>query len=151
MTASHDPAGTSGTAGTSVPLLTARPWLAWLVCLVLGVVVGLVGTVAHRSLPPWGLVAAMLTLLAVAVVARATAGTGSVLATGAGWLLAVQVMAQVGPGGDALVLADAIGYTWAYGGVVALLAALFLPRSWFTERPLRGRRRTSPVERTDAT
>lgn len=148
MTASTDPAGAPGTPGPSggvgapgtVPLLTPPPWLAWGVCLALGLVVGLVGTVAHRSAPPWGLVAAMITLFAVAVVARATAGTGALLAAGAGWLLAVQVLAQTGPGGDALVLADALGYTWAYGGVAAPLAALLLPRSWFTETPLRSRR-----------
>jgi len=126
-------------AAQTVPPFTAWPWGAWAVCFVLGLIVGLVGTIAHRSVPPWGAVAALLTLLAVSVVARATAGVGSLLAAAAGWLLAVQVLSAGGPGGDVLVPAAPVGYAWVYGGLVIVLAALLAPRTWFAETPWRGR------------
>lgn len=115
------------------------PWLAWGVCLALGVVVGIAGTIAHRSAPPWGVVASLVTLVAVCTVARATAGTGTVLATGIGWMVTVQLLTTTGPGGDVLVPAAVIGYVWAYGGLVAVLLPLLAPRSWFAEVPFGSR------------
>ena len=126
----------------TVPLLAPRPWLAWGVCLLLGAAVGIVGTVAHRSAPPWGLVAAFVALVAVGVVARATAGLGAVLAAGVGWMALVQVLSVAGPGGDVLVPATALGYVWVYGGVVGVLLAILAPRAWFADLPV-GRARAA--------
>lgn len=129
----------STAATPAVASFTSWPWVAWAVCFVLGVMVGLVGTIAHRSVQPWGLVAALVTLVAVCTVARATAGVGSHLAAGTGWLIAVQVLSSGGPGGDVLVPAELVGYVWVYGGLVAVLAPLLAPRSWFAEVPWRVR------------
>ena len=126
-------------AASAVPLFAPGARTAWAVCFVLGAIVGLVGTIAHRSVPPWGVVAALVTLLAVCTVARAVAGAGSLLAAGAGWMIAVQLLSAGGPGGDVLVPAATIGYVWVYGGLVAVLAPLLAPRTWFAEVPWRDR------------
>ncbi len=108
----------------------------------LGAGAGVLGTVSHRTTwydLPGGVVVAMALTLAVAVVCRAWSGLGALLACGAGWLVAVQVLSVVGPGGDVLVPAQAVGLWWTYGGLVVLVVAAFLPRSWFSDRPA-GRR-----------
>lgn len=129
----------SDAASPGVLSYTSWPWLAWGACLVLGIVVGVAGTVAHRSAPPWGLVAALVTLAAVCTVARATAGAGTVLTAGIGWMVTVQILTTTGPGGDVLVPAAPIGYLWVYGGLVAVLLPLLAPRAWFAEVPVRSR------------
>lgn len=107
--------------------------LTWLGVLLLGVLIGLVGTFAHRSELPWGLVLAFAAVLSAAVFARSLVGTGGVLALGVGWLVVVQVLALVGPGGDVVVPAHLAGYLWAYGGAVFVVAAAFAPRRWFDD------------------
>lgn len=106
----------------------------------LGVVAGVLGTVTHRTTwydLPVGLAVGMALTVSVAVVCRAWSGFGALLACGAGWLVAVQVLAVTGPGGDVLVPAQPVGLWWTYGGLVVLVVAAFLPRSWFTDRPAR--------------
>ncbi|WP_199734819.1 DUF6113 family protein [Cellulomonas sp. PhB143] len=115
----------------------ARTVLRVVLCLLLGVLVGVIGTVTHRTQVlghlPLGLVLAGALTLAAAVVARAWARGAGVLALGVGWLLAVQLMALEGPGGDVLIVADPTGYVWSYGGVVLVLVAALLPRRWFSD------------------
>ncbi|WP_277208986.1 DUF6113 family protein [Isoptericola croceus] len=104
--------------------------------LLLGAAVGVIGTVAHRAQwagLPTGLVLALMLTLSAAVLCRAWSGTLTLLTCGAGWLVAVQVLAATGPGGDVLVPAQDVGYVWTYGGLVLVAAAAFLPRSWFTD------------------
>lgn len=101
--------------------------------LALGVVIGLIGTFMHRSVAPWGLVLALLTLLSGGFLARAwTAGAG-VLTLGLGWLASVQVLSLSGPGGDVVVPAHLLGYFWVYGGLVFIVAAVLAPKSWFRD------------------
>ncbi|MGF0116096.1 DUF6113 family protein [Promicromonospora sp. Marseille-Q5078] len=105
--------------------------------LVLGAVVGVLGTVAHRTQwhdLPVGIVLALAITLSTAVLCRAWAGLGPLLAAGAGWIVAVQVLSVAGPGGDVLVPAQAVGLVWTYGGLAMFLVAAFLPRSWFSDR-----------------
>ncbi len=105
-------------------------------CALIGIVVGLVGTVAHRYRMgdvPAGLVAALLTVAFAGVLARAWAGWSGLLALGAAWVLIVQVLAVPGPGGDTLIAAEPIGYVWVYGGLAAVLAPLLAPRRWFAD------------------
>ncbi|ANC30915.1 DUF6113 family protein [Isoptericola dokdonensis] len=120
-----------------MPGLVGRVLLA----LLLGAVIGLVGTVTHRSTwadLPVGLVLALVMTLATAVLCRAWTGTGALLAAGAGWLVTVQLLATDGPGGDVLVPADLTGYLWTYGGLVLFAVAAFLPRRWFDDEPSGG-------------
>lgn len=102
---------------------------------VLGAVVGLVGTTIHRARPPWGLVLALLLVVAVAVLARAWVGWSGVLSAGLGIVTVVGLLGARGPGGDVLVAADWLGYAWYAGAVLVLLAGA-VPRRWLSDRPL---------------
>lgn len=104
--------------------------------LLLGAAVGVIGTVAHRAEwagLPTGLLMALGLTLSTAVLCRAWSGTATLLAAGAGWLVAVQVLAATGPGGDVLVPAQAVGYVWTYGGLLLVGVTAFLPRTWFVD------------------
>lgn len=104
--------------------------------LLLGAIVGVIGTVSHRGEwagLPTGLALALLLTLSTAVLCRAWSGTVTLLTAGAGWLVAVQLLSASGPGGDVLVPAQAVGYLWTYGGLLIFAVAAFLPRWWFAE------------------
>lgn len=102
--------------------------------LVLGVVVGVVGTGVHRMTEPWGLVMALVMVVLAAVLARAWSGAVGVLVTGLGVVTTVSVLGTAGPGGDVLVVADLVGYVW-FAGALASVLALVAPRSWFADAP----------------
>jgi hypothetical protein len=117
-----------------------------LLAVVLGLVMGILGTVAHRATwldLPAGLVLALALTLSAAVLCRAWSGMGTMLGAGAGWLVAVQVLSLSGPGGDVIVPAQAVGMVWTYAGLAMFVVAAFLPSSWFSDRPTRGRREDS--------
>ncbi|MCB7136525.1 DUF6113 family protein [Cellulosimicrobium marinum] len=124
---------------TSTGRLVARA----VTCGLVGSVVGLVGTVAHRApvvdlrVLHLGLVLALLAVLAGGVLARAWSGLAGLVGYGVGWVAVVQLLALEGPGGDVLVPSQVVGYVWIYGGMLVVAVAAFLPRSWFSERPVR--------------
>lgn len=113
--------------------MTSHRILHLVAALAVGIVVGVLGTFGHRSLVPWGLVLGLVASVAAAVWVRATFGPVPVMAYLVGWVVAVQVLAAGGPGGDVHVVADTTGYVWAYGTVLLVLGTLFLPRSWFAD------------------
>lgn len=104
---------------------------------VLGVVVGVLGTVAHRGHQPWGLVAALALVVSVGVLARAWRGWSAWAGYVVGLLVVVQALARTGPGGDVLIPAGAaIGWVWIIGSAgLALLVAAVPPRV-FDRTPL---------------
>lgn len=114
-------------------------------CALVGVLVGLVGTVAHRAhllmdLPGGvgaGIVLALLAVLAAGILSRAWGGLAGLLGLGIGWVVVVQLLSLEGPGGDVLVPSEPVGYVWIYGGLLVVAAVAFLPRSWFSDRPVR--------------
>jgi hypothetical protein len=121
-----------------VPTLTPRLVLRTAGFLLLGVLVGAVGTVMHRSVRPWGVVVCLLLVLAAAVTARAASGWLASVGLLVGLFASVQVLSGRGPGGDVLVPADgAVGWVWAVGSLVVALAAALAPRAWFADAPLR--------------
>ena len=101
-------------------------------CVLVGVVVGLAGLLAHRHaarpsgvLLPWGLLLGLATAYAViralSVTPVAVRGAG---ACGAGWVMAV-VAAQVArPEGDFLVAGDPLGMGFVFGGMLAVAVAV---------------------------
>jgi hypothetical protein len=123
-----------------VPRLTLRLVLRLLGALLLGVLVGAVGTVMHRSERPWGVVVCLLLVLAAAVAVRAATDWRGSLALLVGLFAAVQVLSGRGPGGDVLVPADgAVGWVWTLGALAVGLGAALAPRAWFADVPLRRR------------
>ncbi len=130
---SSGPTGNTSTGERSKMLLTKPPWFRCFGIVVLGVVIGLIGSLMFRSVPPWGLVVSCATLLSASVLARAWAQAPGVISLGLGWVVMVQIMALEGPGGDVIIPADPIGYVWVFGGVVFVLAAMLAPRSWFRD------------------
>ncbi|MBO3086457.1 hypothetical protein [Cellulomonas fengjieae] len=104
--------------------------------LVLGVVVGALGTVMHRSMPPWGMVVCLALAFAAALTTRAWAGWFTLVGYTGGLVLSMQVLATRGPGGDILVPdGQAIGWAWVLGAVAVTALVGVLPRRLFQERP----------------
>src|SRR5665811_1152664 len=104
-------------------------------CAVVGVLVAAVGTGVHRYNPPVGLLLALLMVASAGVLVRAWAGPRGVLVLGAVLLVVIIVLARPGPGGDALVVAQPVGYGW-FGSVLVVAAVALLPRGWFSDRPM---------------
>jgi hypothetical protein len=119
---------------------------------VVGIVVGVVGTIMHRSEQPWGLVVSLLLVLAAAVMARALGGLVSWIGLVVGLGVTVLALSQEGPGGDVLVPSGPkIGLVWMVGSLVVAVGAMLLPRSWFSDAPRPGRTAgaTQPVVPAD--
>lgn len=116
-------------------LLTPRAVGRHLGALVLGVVVGVVGTGVHRVERPWGLLLALLAVVLMGVLTRAWIGWSGMLAAALGTMTIVGVLGATGPGGDVLIALDAVGLSWYFGAVVIVVAGI-LPRRWFADRPV---------------
>jgi len=106
--------------------------------LVLGTVVGALGTVEHRSVPPWGLVLVLLLVLAGAVTVRAWGGLVALLAYAVAWGAVVFALSMRGPGGDVLIPGGTASWTvlgqiWILGAWVPIAASAFLPSRWFQD------------------
>ena len=127
--------------------LTAAVLGKAVVTLVLGLVVGAVGTVMHRWNPPWGVVLSLALVVTAAVTARAWAGWPTWVGYAGGVFFAVQAMSQTGPGGDVLVPAgQVVGWVWVIGSIGLALATGLLPARLFRDGS-RGGRPTEPVDR----
>jgi hypothetical protein len=111
--------------------------------LVLGVVTGALGTVAHRGHMPWGLVAALAFVLTTTTMLRAWAGRLAVVGQIAALAVTLMVLTREGPSGDMLVADDGpVGWVWLVGSVVIAALVAIAPEYWFTgasgQEPLAG-------------
>lgn len=121
---------------TPVQPFTGRALVRATFALLLGALVGTVGTVAHRAIQPWGVVLALTLVGVVGLTVRAWSGYVALVAYAGGLFLLVQVLSQNGPGGDVLVPAgDAFGWVWIIGAAVVAGAVAFAPRRWFDDTP----------------
>lgn len=107
--------------------------LGYLVAIILGAFVAMIGTSVHRQWQPWILIACLLLVFAAAVMVRAWAGLPEMAAYAVGWFVVVQVLSLEGPGGDVVLPGQAVSYVWIIGGLVAIAGASFTPRKWFKE------------------
>jgi hypothetical protein len=114
--------------------------------LLLGVLVGTLGTVLHRSIPPWGVVVCLTLAFVAAVTVRAWSGFVALAGYALGLVGTVLVLTQSGPGGDTLVPdGQAVGWVWLVGSAVAAVAVALLPRGLFDDSPRAPRPRTEPA------
>lgn len=103
---------------------------------VLGVLVGVVGTVQHRWHEPWGVVLCLALVVVGSVTARAWGGWPTWVTYAGGVFFAVQALSQTGPGGDVLVPSgEAIGWVWVLGSIGLALITGALPPRLFRDRP----------------
>jgi hypothetical protein len=104
--------------------------------LLLGILVGTLGTVMHRSIPPWGVVVCLALAFVAAVTVRAWAGFVALAGYALGLVVTVLVLAQSGPGGDTLAPdGQAVGWVWLLGSAAATIVVALLPRGLFDDRP----------------
>ena len=112
--------------------------------LVLGILVGTLGTVMHRSIPPWGVVVCLTLAFVAAITVRAWSGFVALAGYALGLVVTVLVLTQSGPGGDTLVPdGQAVAWVWLLGSAAATVVAALLPRGLFDDRPRAPR--TEPV------
>lgn len=119
-------------------------WIAGAV--VLGCVSGFAGTAVHRAGGVGaGLVLAVGLVLACAVFLRAMSGGPAVLAHTVAVVVVVLALTYAGPAQDVLVTDDGMSLAWLVLSPFTGLAALLLPRSWFSEAPSPGRPRARRI------
>ena len=129
---------------TRVQRLSASGIASTLAALLLGVLVGTLGTVMHRSIPPWGVVVCLILAFVAAVTVRAWAGFVPLAGYAVGVFVTVQLLTRRGPGGDTLVPeGQTVGWVWVLGSIAVVIIAAVLPRALFDDRP---RARRTPVE-----
>ncbi|WEV72896.1 hypothetical protein [Bifidobacterium sp. ESL0790] len=151
-----EPAQTGDAAATAAAASAVKadlPWsfsphfaVRWLVCIVAGIIVGIIGTLAHRMGAaynfPYGLVLALLIVAISTWSARARSGvTGLALhliaSSATAWLVAMGFSGDVltpigfGDGSSVPYFSEHVGYMWLFGMVIVQLVFLFLPRQWF--------------------
>lgn len=101
--------------------------------LVLGVIVGALGTALHRTAPPLGLILALIATASVVVAMRSLMGWTGLLSSVIGWAVTVQFLALGRKAGDVLIAGDGLGYGWLLGGILCLFVGLLLPISLFND------------------
>ncbi len=136
-------------ASASRGALVREAIITVVLCLAAGVVIGAVGTVAHRSVAtiggatvPWGIVVALIGAGGVFIGLRWTlVRPWAVGAAALGAWVASGILAGTSQGGSVLVQFDALGLVWLFGLLALGLGAILLPmprtaaRIDFTSRP----------------
>jgi len=73
---------------------------------------------------PWGLVLALVTVAVVVRAAGLVAGPPALVGVAGGWFGAVLWLQTPGPGGDFLLVSDALGYGYLYAGMLLVVLAV---------------------------
>jgi hypothetical protein len=103
---------------------------------VMGVIIGIIVTLHHRSLPPWGVIAALLVVTAWGVGLRLTTpGRGATLA-GLLAMLTAQFVLAAGSQTSIIVGAGALGYVLTLGSVLVAVVALAWPEVPSQSKPV---------------
>lgn len=119
----------------NAPILERMASTVWssFAALVTGIVVALVGGVAHRSVPWWGVIGCIALVVCVGTFARAWRGWLALGIFAGAWVGVTYMLSMEGPGGSYLIVDDALGRAWLIGGSVAVIAVSFIPRSWLMD------------------
>jgi N-acetyl-1-D-myo-inositol-2-amino-2-deoxy-alpha-D-glucopyranoside deacetylase len=102
--------------------------LAPLGALGVGVFIGAVVTVHHRSLPPFGLILGLVLVAAWAIALRVLAHTRTLALFGVLGVFVAQMMLSAGVGGSFVVVAEPLGYGLTLGVVIVSLLVLAWPK-----------------------
>jgi hypothetical protein len=94
------------------------------IVLLVGAVLGFIGTFFHQSLPPIGLIVALGTVGLFLAGLRSWASVRSPAATGALGVAGMSALLSLPAGGTVLVPVNVIGLAWTFG--VALIALVVL-------------------------
>lgn len=107
----------------------------WIIALLVGLVYGVAGTVAHAFTIGWfplglllGIVGCAALLLAVRLL---TSDRGSTLATGLGMMIATLVFSGSGPGGSVIVPQTELAIAWVIALPIAIVAVVAWPNPRF--------------------
>ncbi|WP_062379879.1 hypothetical protein [Demequina pelophila] len=112
-----------------------RAALSYVVLAGLGAIAALVGAGSHRAYPIAGLVLCLAMIALASVFARAWRGFAGIAVLGAAWAIVTIPLAMEGPGGSFLVVEDALGLTWVFGGAALIAAAAVVPGRLLTGGP----------------
>src|SRR5690625_7991047 len=96
----------------------------------LGILVGALGTTLHRSAPPWGLILAIVATAALSVAARSVMRWAGLISAGVGGAIAVQWLALEGRAGEVLIAGGGLGDGRPLGGRLAVCVGLVLRRTF---------------------
>jgi hypothetical protein len=128
-------------------MLAAARVLGYLVALAAGAAAGLLGSYKYNYTYAWvpvGLLVSLCLIGAVFVTAGlALRSRGAAALAAVGWVAAAMVMSTNGPGGDLVVPASGLGYSWLLGGFVVALVSVGLPYAVIMTAP------PSAAERAD--
>lgn len=80
-----------------------------------GIIVGFAGSFTHRGKPPWGLLIALVAVLAGAVMNRTIGSTRTAFTYTAGVIVSVLLISTFRSGGDVVIVEDATGLAWLVG------------------------------------
>ena len=123
-----EPGGVTAERSARPILVRMKDSVGYLVLLVSGAIVATVGSVAYRSIPPFGVALAIVMVALAAVFARAWLSWTGLGLFAAVWMSVTFVWTLAGPGGSVLIAADTLGYAWLAGGVIAIVVAALLPK-----------------------
>ncbi len=123
-----EPGGVTAVGVARPILVRMKDSVGYLVLLVSGAIVATVGSVAYRSIPPFGVALAIVMVAFAAVFARAWLSWTGLGLFAAVWMSVTFVWTLAGPGGSVLIAADTLGYAWLAGGVIAIVVAALLPK-----------------------
>lgn len=87
----------------------------YIFALLSGVIVGFAGSFTHRASAPWGLLIALIAVLAGAVMNRTMGSTKTAFTYAVGLIASVLLITGVRSGGDIVVVEDALGLGWLVG------------------------------------
>ncbi|MDI2099653.1 PIG-L family deacetylase [Ruicaihuangia caeni] len=97
--------------------------------LLIGAVMGALGTAAHQAVPPWGIALSLVMVASVLAALRALNETRlAAVAASVGLMVVIVMLATPGAGGSAFIPATPAGYAWTFGPAVVAFIALAWPR-----------------------